>query len=138
MKKLINKIFGRVKTPVNVNGFTINKDEENKIVMEFDRDGEWVDILGHRITGFNGWEGFIEYLSSVKSMDLEIEKLKKEVRMLENQKKEIIRYLISNIEACKLNRFYEDGVAYPNIQERIYQDILDRVTGVKGDEDERK
>lgn len=138
MKKILNKIFKHVKTPVNVSGFTINKDEENKIVMEFDKNGEWIDILGHRITGFNGWEGFIEYLSSVKSMDLEIEKLKKEVRMLENQKKEIIKYLISNVEACKLCRFYEDGVAYPNIQERIYQDVLDRVTGVKGDEDERK
>lgn len=134
MKKILNKIFGRVKTPVNVSGFAINKDEENKIVMQFDKDGEWIDILGHRITGFSSWEGFIEYLSSVKSMDLENEKLKKEVRMLENQKKEIMRYLISNIESSKLCRFYEDGVAYPNIQERIYQDILDRVTGVKGDE----
>ena len=135
--KLLNKIFGHVKTPVNVTGITINKDEENKIVMEFDKDGEWIDILGHRITGFSGWEGFIEYLSNVKTMDLEIEKLKKEVRMLENQKKEIISYLLGKVEAYKLDRFYEDGVAYPNIQERIYQDILDRVTGVKGDEDER-
>lgn len=134
MKKILNKIFGRVKTPVNVSGFTINKDEENKIIMEFDKDGEWIDILGHRITGFSGWEGFIEYLSNVKTMDLEIDKLKKEVRMYENQKKEIMRYLIGNVEACKLNRFYEDGVAYPTTQERIYQDILDRVTGVKKDE----
>ena len=136
--KILNKIFGRVRVPKNVSGFTINKDEENKIVMEFDKNGEWIDILGHRITGFNGWEGFIEYLSSVKSMDLEIEKLKKEVRILKADKSYIIGYLLGNIEACKLNRFYEEGVAYPNIQERIYQDILDRVTGVKGDEDERK
>lgn len=133
MKKMIDKIFGRVKTPVNVNGFTINKDEENKIIMQFDKDGEWIDILGHRITGFNGWEGFVEYLSNVKTMDLEIEKLKKEVRMYENQKKEIISYLISNVEACKLCRFYEDGVAYPTTQERIYQEVLDRVTWVRGD-----
>ena len=81
MKKLMNKILGRVKTPVNVTGFTINKDEENKIVMEFDKNGEWIDILGHRITGFNGWEGFIEYLSNVKTMNLEIEKLKKQEKL---------------------------------------------------------
>ena len=36
VKKILNKIFGRVKTPVNVSGFTINKDEENNITPSVD------------------------------------------------------------------------------------------------------
>ena len=131
--KVIDKLFKRVKTPMNI--VKPIQNDEGKVIIDIHKDGEYIEILGHKITAFgSSWEDFIEYISRIGSLELEIDRLKKEVRLLELDKKEMISYLYGKIQESKLLRVYDNKECYTSIQERIYQEILDKATNIKTEE----
>jgi len=94
-------------------------------LMVFPPPGEnWVEILGHRFEGVNGFEGMIEYLNNYRNLE-------KELNDLLNKRAYLIDYLIEKLETAKLMATYENGVRYPSLQEMIYEDILNKVDSQK-------
>lgn len=132
MKKILDKLFKRVKTPINI--VEPIQNEEGKILINIPENGKYIEILGHKISAFDGWEDFIDYISRIGSMELEIERLRKEIRLLELDKKEMITYLYGKIQESKLLRVYENKECYTSIQERIYQEILNKATNIRTEE----
>ena len=90
-------------------------------LMIFSPPGEaWVEVLGHRFEGINGFEGMIEYLNNYRTVE-------KKLDDLINQRAALIEYLKVRLEEGKLMSTYENGIRYPSAQERIYEDLLERV-----------
>lgn len=122
MKK-INELIEPVKnvgkvweTDIKLNSGTCTDEP----LMTFSPHGEaWVEVLGHRFEGVNGFEGIIEYLNNYRNVEKELDELL-------NQRAYIIDYLIEKLEVAKLMATYENGVRYPSIQEMIYEDILSK------------
>lgn len=124
MKDLLNG----VRTPSNIFSQIVNKDE-SKILMEFPADGSYVEILGHRIDGFESFEAFMEYLKKLAALDEENIQLKEEVRRMKNEKADLMVYLEERLEESKIFSTYGGQVNFVSIQERIYEDILNKVKG---------
>lgn len=100
-------------------GLTVQCTDEQPL-MTFSPPGEsWVEVLGHRFEGVNGFEGMIEYLNNYRNVE-------KELNELLNQRAYIIDYLVEKLEVAKLMATYENGVRYPSLQEMIYEDILSK------------
>ena len=90
-------------------------------LMIFSPPGEaWVEVLGHRFEGINGFEGMIEYLNNYRTVE-------KKLDDLINQRAALIEYLKVKLEESKLMATYENGVRYPCMKELVYKDVLDRV-----------
>lgn len=120
MKK-INELIEPVKNVGKVweGGFEVKRTDEQPL-MTFSPPGEsWVEVLGHRFEGVNGFEGMIDYLSNYRNVEKELDELL-------NQRAYIIDYLVEKLEVAKLMATYENGVRYPSIQEMIYEDILSK------------
>ena len=95
-------------------------DEEPLIFIPNDK--SYVEVLGHRLeTGenFKSFEEFGKWLQHIKEVEEENEQLLKQMR-------EFGEYVLTKYEESKLNAQYIDGVRYPSIQERVYEDILGR------------
>lgn len=124
----MKKLLDGVRTPINIFSQIVNKDE-NKILMEIPADGSYIDILGHRLDGFDSFESFVEYLKKVAAIEKENEQLKKEIREMKNEKANFIRYLEERLEESKILRVYdtEFKVTYASKDEQIYQKVLDKM-----------
>lgn len=86
-------------------------------------DGTYFEILGHRVeTGenMNSMEDLSNWLKHVKETEIENEQLRKQMA-------ELGEYVLTKYEEAKIDALYIDGVKYPNVQERIYEDILNRM-----------
>lgn len=96
--------------------------DEPIVLMTFSPPGEeiWVEILGHRFEGINGFEGMINYLNNYRTVE-------KELNEMINEKAALIDYVKTKLEEGKLMSTYENGIRYPSAQERIYEDILERI-----------
>lgn len=96
--------------------------DEPIILMTFSPPGEeaWVEVLGHRFEGINGFEGMINYLNGYRTVE-------KELNEMINEKAALIKYLKTRLEEGRLMSTYENGIRYPSAQERIYEDLLERV-----------
>ena len=118
----MKKLLSGVRTPVNV----VNpmKPTEERPLIFIPAEGNYIEILGHRIEGFDSWESFLEYLNKRATLEEENKKLT-------NEKSSLIDYLKVKLEESKLDRMYVDGIHYTNIREQIYQELLDKV--VKGE-----
>ena len=122
MKKL-DDILEPIKMPDNIiiRPYTDVIDEDKSLLF-IPNDGTYFKILGHKIeTGeqFNTVEQISNWLKHIKDVEIENEQLKK-------QMSEIGKYILTKYEEAKLDAQYIDGVRYPNVQERIYEDILGR------------
>lgn len=115
MKK-IDELMEPIK---NIGGFDIKRCTDEPL-MVFPEHGEYVEVLGHRFEGVNGFEGMIEYLNNYRNLE-------KELNDQLNKRAYLIDYLVEKLENAKLMATYENGVRYPSIQEMIYEDILNRV-----------
>lgn len=110
---LTRKTFGL--PPVN---------EEERIIFEVSRDGNWVEILGHRIDGFDSFEKFIDYLKGIVAIE-------EENVALRAQKAALTAYLEERIEESVFMRTRDvaTGQEFLSTQETVYRDILDKVKG---------
>lgn len=124
MKKLHNedKIMDSIQLP---NLFYT--DEQLKAMGEpplifIPNDKTYVEILGYRIDtdrNIKTLGEFGEYLQHIKEVE-------EENKQLLHQMAEIGEYILTKYEEAKLDAQYIDGVRYPSVQERIYEDILGR------------
>lgn len=114
----MNKLLSGVRTPVNVMN-PMKPTEENPLIF-VPAEGNYIEILGHRIEGFESWEAFLAYANKLAALEEENKKLV-------DEKTEFIDYLKVKLEESKLDRMYVDGIHYSNIQEQIYQELLDKV-----------
>lgn len=96
--------------------------DEPLIVIPTDK--SYVEILGHRIEvgegGFKSFGEFVEWLKHIKDVEIENEQLKKHMS-------EFGEYLLTKLEEAKLDAQYYDGVRYSSMQERIYEDLVNRM-----------
>lgn len=116
------KRVGELLGPIhNVKKNSSERTDEPIVLMTFSPPGEsWVEVLGHRFEGINGFEGMINYLNNYRTVE-------KELNKMINEKAEFIDYLVEKLETAKLMATYENGIRYPSAQERIYEDILERI-----------
>ena len=111
--------------PSNVyNPFHLRPQDEDRVIFEVSRDGNWIEILGHRIDGFNSFEGFIEYLKHI----VEVEE---ENKLLKADRACLIEYLETKIEESVFMRTRDvvTGEEFLSTQETVYRDILSKVKG---------
>ena len=86
-------------------------------------DKSYVEIFGHRVeTGenFNSFGEFVNWLQHIKEVEEENVQLKK-------QMSEWREYLYQKYEEAKLDAQYIDGTRIPNVQERVYEDLANRM-----------
>ena len=121
----MKKLLSGVRTPVNMMN-PMKPTEENPLIF-VPAEGNYIEILGHRIEGFDSWESFLEYLNKRTALDEENKTLKVKIDRLHVEKTEFIEYLQERYEECVLDRRYVDGVWIFNPKEQIYQEILDKV-----------
>ena len=114
----MKKLLDGVRTPVNVAN-PMKPTEENPLIF-VPAEGNYIEILGHRIEGFDSWESFQEYLKKRTAL---VEENKK----LTNEKSSLIDYLKVKLEESKLERMHVDGMCFTSIKEQVYQELLDKV-----------
>lgn len=121
-KKFTDKI-DKVFEGMSIDSITrnIRKKKEDRPLIVIPKDKSYIEINGYRIDGdFSTFESFIEYLSNVARVEIENE-------LIKNERYEMIDYLKVKLEESKLMATYENGIRYPSAQERIYEDILERL-----------
>lgn len=114
-KDVLKKVTSCIRTPDNV---PFGKVDEPKVI--FVQHSDHVEICGQRISNIHDFGDFVEYLYQRVQIE-------KDYAALYNERSEFIEYIIMKLEESKLLSTYEQGVRYPCIQERIYQDILNRI-----------
>ena len=122
-----------IKKPSNIiDPFVLLTPEQHREqpVLFFSNEG-WVEILGRRFenTEVKELDVFIKHLGKFRDLEIENEKLKKDLDDAYNHRAALIEYLIEKIEESKLESTYGGQAGYVSIQERIYKEILDRVEG---------
>lgn len=136
--KTLDKISTRIITmmPDNLlNVYTGNTDEP---VMFIPREGNYVEILGHRIDGdFKSFEGFCEYLNKIKQTEIENDILKAEKALLETYYEQIKSYLDLKITEASFERIYENGMIIRSMREELYQNVLDEINKIMENKDEK-
>lgn len=104
-------------------GITIKPDEEPLIVIP--KDKGYIEILGHRIDGFNNLEEFTEYLFKLREFDKERKEMEAELRKYRAQYVKMKNYLEEQIAASIFLRDHIDGGERLSIQEKVYREIRD-------------
>ena len=46
----------------HANEITLNKNNVEKVLIDIPPEGEYIEILGHKITGYSGWKEFLDHL----------------------------------------------------------------------------
>ena len=122
MKKIKEVLTDTVGKLANV-GPTIKPDEEPLIFIP--KDKGYIEILGHRIDGFNNLEEFTEYLVRLREFDKERESMENELRKYRMNTLRMQRYLDEQIAASIFLRDHIDGGERLSIQEKVYREIRD-------------
>lgn len=82
---------------------------KRKYLMYIPHDKSYIEILGHRIDGFDSFESFYEYLKKFDSMERELQKYKKlEERLNGISVEHVINAFIERVETGT-NEGYERG-----------------------------
>lgn len=121
LKVKLDNVFYGVKTEDITAPFAhVYKKEETKPFLLIPADQSYVEICGHRIDEVKSFEDFMEYLHQRVQIE-------KDYADLYNDRAAFIEYLKVKLEEGRLMATYENGIRYPSAQERIYEDILNRV-----------
>ena len=122
LEKSIKKLSSGIRTPANI---ICPIEPDGRVIIKVEKD--YIEILGHKIEGYESWEAFVEHLKHLAALEEENEKLRDENRILKNDKINLMLYLEQRIAETELARTYEGNLYYPTIQERIYQEIYKKV-----------
>ena len=68
----------------------------------------------------NSMEDIAEWLKHIKEVEMENEQLKKQMT-------EFGEYLLTKYEEAKLDAQYYNGMRFASMQERIYEDLVNRM-----------
>lgn len=119
IKKVLTDTVGKL---ANV-GPSIKPNEEP--LMFIPKDKGYIEILGHRIDGFNNLEEFTEYLFKLREFDKEREEMEAELRKYRARYVKMKNYLEEQIAASIFLRDHIDGGERLSIQEKVYREIRD-------------
>ena len=99
-------------------------DETNDPLITIPFDKSYIEILGHKVEvgegGFKSFGEFIEWLEHIKDVEIENEQLKKHMS-------EFGEYIRTKYEEAKLDAQYYNGMRFASMQERIYEDLVNRM-----------
>lgn len=134
------KTIGKVLEPLgNVNGMNLYRVDESKdplITIPFDK--SYIEILGHKVEvgegGFKSFKEFVEWLEHIRDVEVENEKLKKEINDYENKRARLIDYLCDRVEEEKIDSEYEGMLRLTTIKERVYVEILNLIEEMDNEE----
>lgn len=128
-KDILKKVASGVRTPVNLK-FMTSDDYVTEPLMIFKE--EYIEILGHKIDGVDSFEAFVDYLKGVNTYEKERDLLHKERDTLLDEKENFIEYIKVKLEESRLKSSSVPGIDdYKCIEERIYEDILNKIEGDK-------
>lgn len=120
LKVKLDNVFHGVKTNDITAPFVQHAHKEETPLMFVPKNCEYVEIDGIRLDNVGDFDKFIERLQTFKETE-------KKLNEMINKQESLIEYLIEKLETAKLMATYENGIRYPSAQERIYEDILNRV-----------
>ena len=106
----------------NVKFFQRESTDEQPLLY-ISKDKTYFEILGHRVeTGenMNSMEDLGKWLNHIKEVEIENEQLKKHMT-------EFGEYLLTKYEEAKLDAQYYNGMRFASMQERIYEDLVNRM-----------
>ena len=110
-------IFKTIQMPYNVR-LSRCTDEEPLIFIP--KDKNYIELAGHRIDNVSDMSELKKFLEHIKDVEEENKQLKKQMA-------ELGEYVRVKYEEAKLDAQYIDGTRIPNVQERIYEDIFNRM-----------
>ena len=120
MKTKLEDVLEPIK---GIDNISLNRGTDEPLII-IPMDKSYVEILGHRIEvgegGFKSFGEFVEWLEHIKDVETENEQLKKQMA-------EIGEYVRTKYEEAKLDAQYYDGMRFSSMQERIYEDIFNRM-----------
>ena len=126
MYKINLDAFSSVTIPKNLStGFTVKPDEEPLMIIP--KDKGYIEILGHRIDGFNNLEEFADYLLKLREFDRERESMEAELRKYKMNALKIQKYLDEKIASSMFLRDHIDGGERLSRDETIYRTIRDMI-----------
>lgn len=67
--------------------------DNDRMLIYIPKDGEYIEILGHRIDGFDSFQAFCEYLKKFAEMEDTINRQKAEVEELEIKNEHLVVFL---------------------------------------------
>lgn len=119
----LHQILDPIMLPETTNiKFFQRENTDKQPLLYIPNDKTYFEILGHKVeTGKNmkSMDDLSEWLKHIKDVEEENKQLLK-------QMSELGEYILTKYEEAKLDAQYIDGVRYPNVQERVYEDILGR------------
>ena len=123
MKK-VSKILEPITTPFDSNvRFFERENTDEQPLLFIPSDKSYFEILGYKVeTGkeLKTMEDITNWLKHIKETEIENEQLKKHMT-------EFGEYLLKKYEEAKLDAQYYDGIRYSSMQERIYEDLVNRM-----------
>lgn len=90
--------------------------DNDRMLIHIPKDGEYIEILGHRIDGFDSFQAFCEYLKKFAEMEETINRQKAEIGRLQKHNTEMARkhYQDGKTEAVKEFAERAKAKAYTN------------------------
>jgi hypothetical protein len=71
---------------------------EKRILISIPKDGQYIEILGHKIDGFESFEAFCEHLAKYAMLEHENKKLRSVIEELQKEVKSLCRILDNALE----------------------------------------
>ena len=66
---------------------------EERTLISIPKDGQYIEILGHKIDGFESFEAFCEHLNKYAKLEAENERLRSVIKELQKEVKSLCRIL---------------------------------------------
>ena len=103
--------------------------KEDKLLIYIPKDGNYIEILGHRIDGFESFEAFCEHLKNYAVLEETVKAQKAEIEMLEkrfNTAQQVANIFTMPHKETRAEAFKEFAKAY--------KDQIENCTGMFTDE----
>ena len=127
IKPIKTDVFESIKTPANLD---IGLGVIEPPVLFIPNNKSYVELFGHRIEGVTSIDDFVNYLKQIDGIFREKESLEKQVRILMDEKLEMLNYLDTKIKECEFMRDHVDGKEYLSTQETIYRQIKGKILNI--------
>lgn len=127
IKPIKADVFESITIPANMN---IGLGVTEPPVLFIPNNKSYVELFGHRIDGVTSIDDFVNYLKQIDGIFREKESLEKQVKILMNEKLEMLNYLDTKIKECEFMRDHVDGKEYLSTQETIYRQIKGKILNI--------
>lgn len=94
--------------------------DNGKILINIPKDGNYIEILGHRIDGFDSFESFCNYIKKYSEMEETINRKKAEIERLRSMN----RAKLATIHDLKIELKTAKSEAIKEFAERLKKDLF--------------